>query len=260
MKDSRDLQPRNEYEAWLQKFDQIEIDAPDRRAMWALRYHSRIEAVLRRLQPLPAGASILEIGASQANSSLLAAETGLQAVALDRDARALSYARRKHVQGQFEAVCGDALRLPFVSGVFAAVLALEILEHLPDPLLALREARRVLAPGGLLLVTTPNADYISETLPSYAHRDTALAASQAPDASGHLFAFALEELRHVVEEAGMQVTEARYEGSVLMSDKLPGKRLLTARQLITVSRLANRLPGGKRVSYTCFIAATAPLN
>ena len=85
MRNSLDLTAANEYEAWLQGFDAREIDASDARSMWSLRYCSRIASALAALRHLPAGARVLEVGASQANTSLLAAEAGLLAVALDRD-------------------------------------------------------------------------------------------------------------------------------------------------------------------------------
>ena len=52
-------------------------------------------------------------------------------------------------------VVGTALRLPFLDGVFACVLSINVLEHLPDPDLALREAVRVLRPGGLVYLQAP---------------------------------------------------------------------------------------------------------
>ncbi|MBC7105630.1 MAG: class I SAM-dependent methyltransferase [Firmicutes bacterium] len=53
------------------------------------------------------------------------------------------------------AVLCDAARLPFPDGSFAACLLLDVLEHLDDPLAALAEARRVLAPGGIVVAAVP---------------------------------------------------------------------------------------------------------
>ncbi len=51
-------------------------------------------------------------------------------------------------------VRADAKHLPFTNGVFDAVTAVNVLYHLPDPVSALREARRVLNPDGQLLAAT----------------------------------------------------------------------------------------------------------
>jgi SAM-dependent methyltransferase len=50
----------------------------------------------------------------------------------------------------------DIRRLPFSDGTFDLVLAKYILEHLPDPLEAFRELRRVMRAGGWLAFHTPN--------------------------------------------------------------------------------------------------------
>jgi SAM-dependent methyltransferase len=52
----------------------------------------------------------------------------------------------------------DAQQLPFTDGSFDIVLMLEMIYYLPDLPKALAEARRVLRPGGRLLVTVPNPD------------------------------------------------------------------------------------------------------
>ena len=52
-------------------------------------------------------------------------------------------------------VTADVQALPFRDGAFDAVKATEILEHVPEPVAALRECRRVLRAGGHLVATAP---------------------------------------------------------------------------------------------------------
>lgn len=50
---------------------------------------------------------------------------------------------------------GTVARIPFADGTFDLVLATDIIEHVDDDVAALRELRRVLKPGGTLLLTVP---------------------------------------------------------------------------------------------------------
>ena len=56
------------------------------------------------------------------------------------------------------AVVGDASTgcLPFRESTFDVCLMLDVVEHLPDPRVAIREVFRVLRPNGVLLTCTPN--------------------------------------------------------------------------------------------------------
>lgn len=256
MKPTQHLTPDNEYEIWLQEFDLRDLDSPHPASMWALKYRERLEVVGRLLkQYVPPGATVLEVGSSQANASLLAAEASYRAVALDRELRALVYARRKYEQGCFCPLVGDAQKLPLRAGICAAVLALEILEHLPDPPAALAEMIRVLTPGGLLVATTPNADYVGEHLPSYQRIASTAAGRSEADAAGHLFAFTLPELAELFSSAGLAVVHRGYVGSLLMSDRWrpggwPGERMTRG-----LSAVANYIPGARWISYNCVVAA-----
>jgi SAM-dependent methyltransferase len=53
-------------------------------------------------------------------------------------------------------VVADGARLPFAAGTFAAAVCTEVLEHVDDPAAVFADIARVLRPGGLAYVTTPN--------------------------------------------------------------------------------------------------------
>ena len=53
-----------------------------------------------------------------------------------------------------DVIC-SALGLPFAAEVFDTVVSTEVLEHVPEPRLALREMRRVLKPAGRLILSAP---------------------------------------------------------------------------------------------------------
>ncbi|MBI5806600.1 class I SAM-dependent methyltransferase [candidate division TA06 bacterium] len=59
----------------------------------------------------------------------------------------------------------DALKgLPYRSGSFDVVTALDIVEHLEHPELFIAEAWRLLRPGGLLVISTPNPDSLGRAI------------------------------------------------------------------------------------------------
>lgn len=59
-----------------------------------------------------------------------------------------------HAAGPGVDVVGDAHALPFADASFERILCTEVLEHLVDPPKAIAEMRRVLKPGGILVLTT----------------------------------------------------------------------------------------------------------
>lgn len=65
---------------------------------------------------------------------------------------------------------GDIQDLPFESESFDAVLLNEVLEHVPDHDEGLQEVYRVLRPGGVILVFSPNRCYPFETHGAYLKR------------------------------------------------------------------------------------------
>jgi SAM-dependent methyltransferase len=83
-------------------------------------------------------------------------------------------------------VRADATRLPFRDGSFDAVTALNVLYHLPNPMPALREARRVARPGGHVVVSAIARDDSPELGAYWTRPHTSFDAEEAPALVGRV--------------------------------------------------------------------------
>jgi SAM-dependent methyltransferase len=103
------------------------------------------------------GKTVLDCGAGEGYGPALLAERARSVVGLDYSHETVTYADRKYGEaGNLHFVQGDAGRLPFADDSFDLVCSFQVLEHLDDAAGFLFETRRVLRPGGELVLTTPN--------------------------------------------------------------------------------------------------------
>ena len=88
--------------------------------------------------------------------SYIAANQGFDVVAIDADARALQMPAHVGVKR----VLGDISLLPFADASFDVYFSVSVIEHMLEAMKALtfHEAKRVLKPGGLLLLTTDETE------------------------------------------------------------------------------------------------------
>jgi SAM-dependent methyltransferase len=108
---------------------------------------------------LSVGSRILEVGCGAGNLLLQAAVPRSFPLALDLSMQALTFVRSRLQDAAPQGfVCTQAIgeALPLAEASVDCVLMSEVIEHLEAPEVSLREAVRVLHPGGRLLVTTPN--------------------------------------------------------------------------------------------------------
>jgi SAM-dependent methyltransferase len=103
-----------------------------------------------------APALIVDVGCGDGAATSLAARVnpGHRIVGLDWSADSLRRARSRGLTVVRAEV--EPAGLPIASGCADVVVMSELIEHLVDPDSALEEARRVLKPGGALLLSTPN--------------------------------------------------------------------------------------------------------
>ena len=101
------------------------------------------------------GRLVLDAGCGGGLVARELAAAGAEVVGVDRSLGSLGVARRA-VRGHFRPAQGRLERLPFADGSFDAVVAADVLEHLPDLPAAVDELARVLAPRGSFLFDTVN--------------------------------------------------------------------------------------------------------
>jgi 2-polyprenyl-6-hydroxyphenyl methylase/3-demethylubiquinone-9 3-methyltransferase len=111
----------------------------------------RLRGILRALGPV-GGLRILDMGCGKGRFARALENLGARVVGIDLSAAMLSEAT------SVDRVRATARRLPFHEGLFDAVIAVEVLEHI-DPRFrhaTIAESRRVLRPGGTFVVVDKN--------------------------------------------------------------------------------------------------------
>jgi len=107
---------------------------------------------------LSVGAPVLDVGCGDgALSGLIVQKLQVAITGIDTVAQSIELAKqefgKRNLQGQFRLI--DGYVYPFKDEAFSAVICSEVIEHVREPELMLREMWRLVAPGGILVVTTP---------------------------------------------------------------------------------------------------------
>jgi ubiquinone/menaquinone biosynthesis C-methylase UbiE len=113
-----------------------------------------------------AGKILLDFGCGNGAQTIGFSEDGCMTIGVDVQADQLAFFRQAlsaYNAPPILPVCCDGARLPLRNSSVDVVVSFEVLEHLPDEHDALQEIRRVLKPGGDLIITVPNRWWIFET-------------------------------------------------------------------------------------------------
>lgn len=142
---------------------------------------------------------LLDVGCSTGLFLAAAQRAGWQARGVEYSADSSRVAR--DVYGQ-DVVTGALEPGMFEPGSFDVVTFWDVIEHVPDPVYTLGVAARLLAPGGLVVLKTPNVDGL------YPQASLALADRLGfwghPEPPGHLFQFSVKTLNALVRRTGLE--------------------------------------------------------
>jgi SAM-dependent methyltransferase len=150
---------------------------------------------------------ILDVGCGTGANLLMLSQFG-QAEGVDVSEDALAFCRAR---GLDQVKLGAAEALPYADGTFDLVTGLDVVEHLDDDLAGLKEMRRVLRPGGRVLLFVPAFMFL------WGLQD---------DVSHHRRRYRLPELRRVLEQAGFEVERSTYANITFFAPILLGRKLM----------------------------------
>jgi 2-polyprenyl-3-methyl-5-hydroxy-6-metoxy-1,4-benzoquinol methylase len=209
---------------------------------------------------------ILDVGCAQGTLALLLAERGHHVAAVDLRPAFLAYARSRHTHGDIRFLAANILE-DDIPGSYDLIYANQIVEHLvyPDRLLLILRAR--LKPGGRLVMTTPNGDYINNSLPSFAQLGDVKDwehMQHTADGDGHFYAYLREELVELFEAAGYIEVKATVFETPMISGHMKVRYLhgvVPAALLRMLDRLILNTPWlGRRLTHQLMVTGVRPVD
>ncbi len=210
-----------------------------------LMYLRHVAAYEAAAQRLAGSGRVLDVGSGEGYGGELLSAHGLDVIGLEVDPGPVARARRRYGSRRCRFVLGEGRALPFASGSFRGVLSLQVIEHVEHDGLFVHELSRVLAAGGVTVVSTPNASL-------------RLSPGQRPWNRHHVREYRAEELASLLRNAFPSVEIWGLAASPDVQ-RLEANRLRRLRRIDRLDplRLRSRLPGGLERSLRAVLRRTA---
>ncbi len=160
----------------------------------------RLNRAATYLKSVKAPVKMLDIGCSIGCTLAAAEQMGWEATGVDVSVDAVKSCK----ESDLNAIRTDSHILPFEDNVFDVVVSWHVIEHVESVSQTLQEWQRVLKPGGLMVLETPDA-----SSPKVKRKGTKYRRFWAPE---HTYTFAPKHLSKFMENVGLQIVPLPFIG------------------------------------------------
>lgn len=176
-----------------------QMDWGDQPEFYGPRHRYREDFLFQAVRRHAPGPRVLDAACGAGTLARRLSRSGFRVSALDLSRNFLAYLRDHKAASALDLQQGDLTRLPFRDAVIDAVVAGEVLEHLPDDQdrAALREIERVLRPGGCCVISVP-----AEPDQWDWHDDWA----------GHVQRYTRPSMQERLEQCGLEIVDLHHFG------------------------------------------------
>ena len=215
-----------DYAGGLERFRRQKAEKEAAQISDFLRISNRLESLL------PKKGKLLEIGCAMGTTLNGFREKGWQVLGIEPEKWTADVARSKF---GLEVISRPFQEAGLVRESFDAVLLLHVIEHVCDPLGALRDIKDLIRPGGYLVLETPRYDTLTFQILRGRER------SVIPD---HLHYFTRKTMSTMCRKAGFEVTRLEFVGRTVTLDRLSfyfAKLLRSQRAMHLITKVSDTM-------------------
>jgi len=166
-------------------------------------FNRRLDRLHSFIQPVGGNNKLLDVGCAVGFFMDEASKRGWQVAGVDVSGFAIDYIKGRFGHDAYNLSILD--ETPFIEGSYRLITLWDVIEHVPDPKGHIEQIARLLQPGGIVALMTPDV----QSLPARLTGKRWIGYKLSDE---HVYYFDVKTLTRMLNEAGFDVVDVRHEG------------------------------------------------